>query len=166
MGIVTGFYIILIISSIIICILSILIAAIKKKMFKMLLSLLWLFFVITSFVLTWILYQGYDPLVYRGYLSELTYLIDLIADNQMLAKIVLGTNISVFFVGIIYLIALLANIKKGIKTTAKNTKQYLTDKYNSTKNDIKNFFDKDKEDIELINKTDEEEDISAESKKE
>ena len=142
MSFITTVYMMMIIATVTICVLSILVSAAKKRTFRMLLAIIWLLFASTGLVLTWVFYQGFDPNNFNSYLAELTYLIDGITNNEMLAKLVLGINISIAFVGIIYLIVLISGIINGIKKTAKNTKQYVSDKYISTKNDVKNFFSK------------------------
>ena len=142
MSFIATLYMIMMIATISVCVLSILISAAKKRTFRMLLAIIWLLFVVTGLALTWVFYQGYDPNNFNSYLAELTYLINGIANNEMLAKLVLGIDISIAFVGIIYLIVLISGIIKGIKKTAKNTKQYISDKYVLTKDEIKNFFSK------------------------
>ena len=106
----------------------------------MILAIFWLLFVVVAFILTWVFYQNYDPLYYNGYLAELTYLFDGMKNDIMLAKVVLAVDISMIFVAIIYIIVVIVGIISGIKKTAKNTKQYISDKYVSTKTEIVNFF--------------------------
>ena len=159
MSFITTLYMIMMIASIIVCVLSILISAAKKRTFRMLLAIMWLLFVSAGFVLTWVFYQGFDPNNFNSYLAELTYMIDGITNNEMLAKLVLGIDISIAFVGIIYLIVLISGIINGIKKTAKNTKQYVSDKYTSTKNDVKHFFSKKEPEITEVKEQVSEEEV-------
>jgi hypothetical protein len=128
-----------------VCLLSILTAAIKKRSFQMFLGIMWLLFVCITFVLTWIHYQNFDASEYSKFIPEWAYLIDGVGKNIMLAKIVLGMNVSIAFVAIIYIVILIASIINGVKKTARNTKTYVSDKYTNTKNNIKDFFSKDQE---------------------
>ena len=159
MSFITTLYMIMMIASIIVCVLSILISTAKKRTFRMLLAIMWLLFVSAGFVLTWVFYQGFDPNNFNSYLAELTYMIDGITNNEMLAKLVLGIDISIAFVGIIYLIVLISGIINGIKKTAKNTKQYVSDKYTSTKNDVKHFFSKKEPEITEVKEQVSEEEV-------
>ena len=140
MSVMSTVFMTFVIGSIIICLLTILITDIKKKTFSMILAIFWLLFVVVAFILTWVFYQNYDPLYYNGYLAELTYLFDGMKNDIMLAKVVLAVDISMIFVAIIYIIVVIVGIISGIKKTAKNTKQYISDKYVSTKTEIVNFF--------------------------
>ena len=164
MSFITTLYMIMMIASIIVCVLSILISAAKKRTFRMLLAIMWLLFVSAGFVLTWVFYQGFDPNNFNSYLAELTYMIDGITNNEMLAKLVLGIDISIAFVGIIYLIVLISGIINGIKKTAKNTKQYVSDKYTSTKNDVKHFFSKKEPEITEVKEHVSEEEVQESPK--
>ena len=164
MSFITTLYMIMMIASIIVCVLSILISAAKKRTFRMLLAIMWLLFVSAGFVLTWVFYQGFDPNNFNSYLAELTYMIDGITNNEMLAKLVLGIDISIAFVGIIYLIVLISGIINGIKKTAKNTKQYVSDKYTSTKNDVKHFFSKKEPEITEVKEQVSEEEVQESPK--
>lgn len=164
MSFITTLYMIMMIASIIVCVLSILISAAKKRTFRMLLAIMWLLFVSAGFVLTWVFYQGFDPNNFNSYLAELTYMIDGITNNEMLAKLVLGIDISIAFVGIIYLIILISGIINGIKKTAKNTKQYVSDKYTSTKNDVKHFFSKKEPEITEVKEQVSEEEVQESPK--
>jgi len=137
-------YSFIIIATIVVCILNVLIAVIKKKTLRLLLVFIWLLFVLASVTLTWIYYQDFTVSAYNSYLAELTYLFDGIFADTMLAKVVLGTNVSIFFVGIIYIIALIKSIVNGIKKTAKSTGQYVNDSYHNMKSDIKSVFVKEK----------------------
>jgi len=164
MSFITTLYMIMMIASIIVCVLSILISATKKRTFRMLLAIMWLLFVSAGFVLTWVFYQGFDLNNFNSYLAELTYMIDGISNNEMLAKLVLGIDVSIAFVGIIYLIVLISGIVNGIKKTAKNTKQYVSDKYTSTKNDVKHFFSKKEPEITEVKEQVSEEEVQESPK--
>lgn len=166
MSVMTTVFMTFVTGSIIICLLTILITAIKKKTFSMILAIFWLLFVIVTFILTWVYYQNYDPLYYNGYLAELTYLFDGMKNDIMLAKVVLAVDVSMIFVAIIYIIIVIAGIISGIKKTAKNTKQYIRDKYITTKTEIVNFFHRNKKTTILTttDNTDQDEMLNEESR--
>lgn len=110
----------------------------------MFLGIMWLLFVCITFVLTWIHFQRFDVSMYNKFMPEWAYLMEGVGNNLMIAKIVLGMNVSIAFVAIIYVIILIASIINGVKKTARNTKAYVSDKYTSTSSNIKHFFSKDK----------------------
>ncbi|MEA5026118.1 MAG: hypothetical protein VB012_00515 [Erysipelotrichaceae bacterium] len=142
MSFISTVYAVIIAATLIICLLNVLIAAVKKKTWRLMLVFTWLIFVVLSAGITWIYYQGYDFGKYSSFLAEISFLFDGIKADQQLAKIVLGINASILFVGIIYVIILVRSIVEGIKKTAKSTSQYLSERYNTVKNDIKTFFRK------------------------
>ena len=137
-------YSFLITATVVVCVLNVLIAVIKKKTLRLLLVFVWLLFVLASATLTWIYYQDFIVTAYNSYLAELTYLFDGVFADTMLAKVVLGTNVSIIFVDIIYITVIIRSIVNGIKKTAKSTGQYIKDSYNNTKNEIKSVFVKKK----------------------
>ena len=156
MSFINTVYSFIMIATVVVCILNVLIAVIKKKTLRLLLVFVWLLFVLASATLTWIYYQDFTITAYNSYLAELTYLFDGVFADTMLAKVVLGTNISIIFVDIIYVTVLIRSIINGIRKTAKSTGQYIKDSYNNTKNDIKSIFVKDKSENVDESLTDEE----------